>query len=54
MSPCLDFETWERSETEKAALNEAAPHWQSILEAAGASEEEAIQDLKRWRAAKRK
>ena len=43
-----------RSKTEKAAFQEAAARWQSILDAAGVSEEEAIQDFKRCRAAKRK
>ncbi len=42
-----------RSETEKAAFQEAAARWQSVLDAAGVSEEEAIQDFKRWRAKKR-
>lgn len=43
-----------RSETEKAAFREAAARWQSVLSAAGVSEEEVIQDFKRWRATKRK
>jgi PHD/YefM family antitoxin component YafN of YafNO toxin-antitoxin module len=43
-----------RSETEKAAFQEAAARWQSVLDAAGVSEGEAIQDFKRWRATRRK
>jgi PHD/YefM family antitoxin component YafN of YafNO toxin-antitoxin module len=39
-----------RSETERAALKEAAARWQEILAAEGVSEEEALADFKAWRA----
>ena len=42
-----------RSETERAALQEAAARWQEILTAEGISEDEALADFKRWRAEKR-
>jgi len=43
-----------RSESEKAALQEAAARWQTILDAKGISEDEVIEDFKQWRKAKRK
>jgi PHD/YefM family antitoxin component YafN of YafNO toxin-antitoxin module len=43
-----------RSETERAALKEAAARLQKIMEAEGISEEEIVSDFKSWRAAKRK
>ncbi len=42
-----------RNQIEKAALQEAAVRWQSVLKAEGISEDEAIEDFKRWRAGKR-
>jgi PHD/YefM family antitoxin component YafN of YafNO toxin-antitoxin module len=39
-----------RSDTEKAALQEAAARWQQILSAEGISEEEVLADFQRWRA----
>ena len=42
-----------RSETERAALQEAASRWQEILTAEGISEDEALADFKRWRAEQR-
>jgi PHD/YefM family antitoxin component YafN of YafNO toxin-antitoxin module len=43
-----------RSETERAALKEAATRLQKVMEAQGISEEEILSDFKHWRAAKRK
>ena len=43
-----------RSETERAALKEAAARLQEILAAAGVREDEIIEDFKRWRAGRRK
>ena len=36
-----------RSETEKAALEEAAERWQKILKAEGMTEDEVVEDFKR-------
>jgi PHD/YefM family antitoxin component YafN of YafNO toxin-antitoxin module len=38
-----------RSDADKDALREASTRWQSILDAEGISEEEAIAGFKRWR-----
>ena len=43
-----------RSETERAALKEASARWQEILDAEGITEEEAVADFKRWRAAQKR
>lgn len=43
-----------RSETERAALREAASRLQKMLEAAGISEDEIVADFKRWRAGRRR
>ena len=43
-----------RSDTERAALKEATARWQQILASEGISEEEALEDFKKWRRAKRK
>jgi PHD/YefM family antitoxin component YafN of YafNO toxin-antitoxin module len=43
-----------RSDTERAALKEAAARWQDILSAEGVSEEEVLKDFKRWRKNKNK
>ena len=43
-----------RSETERAALKEAAAHLQEILAAEGIHENEMIEDFKRWRTGKHK
>jgi PHD/YefM family antitoxin component YafN of YafNO toxin-antitoxin module len=43
-----------RSETEHAALKEAAAHLQEILAAEGLHEDEVIEDFKRWRTGRRK
>jgi len=39
-----------RSETERAALKEAAARLDALLAAKGATEEELVADFKRWRA----
>jgi PHD/YefM family antitoxin component YafN of YafNO toxin-antitoxin module len=39
-----------RSDTERAALQEAAARWQEILTAEGISEDEVLADFQRWRA----
>jgi PHD/YefM family antitoxin component YafN of YafNO toxin-antitoxin module len=41
-----------RSETERAALKEAAARLDALLAAKGATEEELVADFKRWRAGK--
>jgi hypothetical protein len=41
-----------RSEAERSALKEAASHLQELLSAKGITEEEAIEDFKRWRSSK--
>lgn len=38
-----------RSETERAALKEAAARWQEVLVSEGLSEEEVVADFKHWR-----
>jgi hypothetical protein len=43
-----------RSETERAALREAAAHLQKILAAEGIHEDEIIEDFKHWRTGRRK
>ena len=43
-----------RTETERAALREAAARLQQEMAAAGVSEEEIIEDFKRWRRSGRK
>jgi PHD/YefM family antitoxin component YafN of YafNO toxin-antitoxin module len=43
-----------RSETERAALTEAASRWQKILAAEGIGEDEAVRDFKEWRAGRSK
>ena len=43
-----------RSETERAALKQAAGHLQEILAAEGIHEDELIKDFKRWRTGRRK
>jgi PHD/YefM family antitoxin component YafN of YafNO toxin-antitoxin module len=43
-----------RSETEKAALKEVASRLQQEMAAAGVTEDEIIQDFKRWRRSDRK
>jgi PHD/YefM family antitoxin component YafN of YafNO toxin-antitoxin module len=43
-----------RTEAERAALKQAAARVQEMLTAAGISEEEILQDFKRWRAGGRK
>ncbi len=43
-----------RSETERAALKEAAARLQEVLTAEGISEEEIVKDFKQWRAGGRK
>jgi PHD/YefM family antitoxin component YafN of YafNO toxin-antitoxin module len=37
------------SETEKLALMEASARWKDILAAEGVTEDEALEDFKRWR-----
>jgi antitoxin (DNA-binding transcriptional repressor) of toxin-antitoxin stability system len=43
-----------RSETERAALREAAARLDELLAAKGITEEEVVADFKRWRASKRR
>jgi PHD/YefM family antitoxin component YafN of YafNO toxin-antitoxin module len=43
-----------RTDAERAALQEASARWRQILTAEGVSEEDAVEDFKRWRADKRK
>jgi PHD/YefM family antitoxin component YafN of YafNO toxin-antitoxin module len=43
-----------RSETERAALKEAAVRMQKILATEGISEEEVLKDFKQWRSGGRK
>jgi PHD/YefM family antitoxin component YafN of YafNO toxin-antitoxin module len=43
-----------RTESERAALIEAASRWQQILAAEGIDEEEALRDFKKWRTGRRK
>ena len=38
-----------RSDADKIALKEAATRWQTILDAEGISEDEAVADFKQWR-----
>jgi PHD/YefM family antitoxin component YafN of YafNO toxin-antitoxin module len=42
-----------RTESERAALQEAASRWQEILAAEGIAEDDVIRDFKMWRAGKR-
>lgn len=42
-----------RTDAEKAAFHDAAASWQQILDAAGVSEDEVIEDFKQWRAEQR-
>lgn len=42
-----------RTETEKAALKEAASRLQQEMAAAGVTEDEIVQDFKRWRRSER-
>ena len=43
-----------RSETERAALEEAAARLEEMLAANGLTEDEVVSDFKRWRASKRR
>ena len=43
-----------RSETERAALEEAAARLEQMLAAKGLTEDEVVADFKRWRAGKRR
>jgi PHD/YefM family antitoxin component YafN of YafNO toxin-antitoxin module len=43
-----------RSETERVALKEAAAQLDKLLAAKGLTEEELVEDFKRWRAGKRR
>jgi PHD/YefM family antitoxin component YafN of YafNO toxin-antitoxin module len=43
-----------RSDSERMALTEAAGRWQEILAAEGISEDEVLEDFKKWRAERRK
>jgi len=43
-----------RTDAERASLQEASARWRQILTAEGVSEEDAVEDFKRWRADKRK
>lgn len=43
-----------RTETEKAALKEVASRLQQEMAAAGVTEDEIVQDFKRWRRSERK
>jgi len=43
-----------RTESERAALIEAASRWQQILAAEGIDEEEDLRDFKKWRTGRRK
>jgi PHD/YefM family antitoxin component YafN of YafNO toxin-antitoxin module len=43
-----------RSESDRAALKEAASRWQEVLAAEGIDENEAVRGFKKWRADKRK
>jgi PHD/YefM family antitoxin component YafN of YafNO toxin-antitoxin module len=43
-----------RSETERAALREAASRLDELLAAKGITEDEVVADFKRWRASKRR
>jgi PHD/YefM family antitoxin component YafN of YafNO toxin-antitoxin module len=43
-----------RSDSDRAALKEAASRWQEVLAAEGIDEDEAVGDFKRWRADRRK
>ncbi len=38
-----------RSDTDKAALKEAAARWQEILDAEGIAEDKTVADFKQWR-----
>jgi PHD/YefM family antitoxin component YafN of YafNO toxin-antitoxin module len=42
-----------RSETDRAALKEAALRWQAVLAAEGITEDDAVQGFKRWRSGKK-
>jgi PHD/YefM family antitoxin component YafN of YafNO toxin-antitoxin module len=43
-----------RSEADRAALKEATSRWQEVLATEGISEEEAVEDFKKWRLNKKK
>ena len=43
-----------RSETDRAALQEASVRWQQILASEGISEEDALKDFQQWRTSRRK
>ena len=43
-----------RSEAERTALKEAAAQLDALLAATGITEDDAVKDFKRWRAAKRR
>jgi PHD/YefM family antitoxin component YafN of YafNO toxin-antitoxin module len=43
-----------RSETDRAALKEATSRWQEVLATEGISEDEAVEDFKKWRLNKKK
>lgn len=43
-----------RTDSERAALKEAATRWHEILDATGLTEDEALEDFKQWRKGKQK
>ena len=43
-----------RSDADKAALKEAAKHWQEILDSEGVSEDEAVAEFKQWRSKRKR
>lgn len=43
-----------RSEAERSALKEAATHFRKMLDSEGITEDEVIEDFKRWRSGKHK
>jgi PHD/YefM family antitoxin component YafN of YafNO toxin-antitoxin module len=43
-----------RSDSERAALQEASSRWQEVLAAEGISEDEGIKDFREWRSKKQK
>ena len=43
-----------RSETERAALEEASARWQDVLASAGVTEQETLEDFKQWRSKRAK
>lgn len=42
-----------RSETDRAALQQASVRWQQILASEGISEEDALKDFQQWRGSRR-